>query len=147
MSTMVGRIPQKKWSSPHSQQKSLKCSTWLQSQKWEDDLHLFPRQIIQQHSNPSLCPNHWLWSWTFYEDLQDIIKLTPKNYVLFIIGDWKAKAGSQEIPDISSKFGPGVQNEAGQKLTRVLPREHTNHSKYPLPKHKRWLYTWTSPHS
>ena len=83
----------------------------------------------------------------FYEDMQDIIKLTPKNYVLFIIGDWKAKAGSQEIPDISSKFGPGVQNEAGQKLTRVLPREHTNHSKYPLPKHKRWLYTWTSPHS
>ena len=57
----------------------------------------------------------------FYKDLQDILKLTPKNYVLFIIGDSNAKAGSQEIPEISSKFGPRVQTEAGQKLTEFCP--------------------------
>ena len=53
----------------------------------------------------------------FYEDLQDLLELTPKIDVLFIIGDWNAKAGSQEIPGVTSKFGLGVQNEAGQRLT------------------------------
>ena len=52
----------------------------------------------------------------FYEDLQDLLKLTPKKDVLFIIGDWNAKVGSQEIPGITSKFGLGVQNKAGQRL-------------------------------
>ena len=68
----------------------------------------------------------------FYEYLQDLLKLTPKKHVLFIIGDWNAKLGSQEIPGVTGKFGFGVQNEAGQRLT-VLPREHTGHSKHPLP--------------
>ena len=68
----------------------------------------------------------------FYEDLQDLLKLTPKKDVLFIIGDWNAKVGSQEIAGVTGKFGLGVQNEAGQRL-RVLPREHTGHSKHPLP--------------
>ena len=52
----------------------------------------------------------------FYEDLEDLLELTPKKDVLFIIGDWNAKVGSQEIPGVTSKFGLGVQNEAGQKL-------------------------------
>ena len=52
----------------------------------------------------------------FYEDLQDLLELTPKKDVLFIIGDWNAKVGSQEIPGITGKFGLGVQNEAGQRL-------------------------------
>ena len=69
----------------------------------------------------------------FYEDLQDILKLTPKKDVLFIIGDWNAKVGSQETPGETGKFVLGVQNEAGQRLIRVLPREHTGHSKQPLP--------------
>ena len=69
----------------------------------------------------------------FYEDLQDILKLTSKKDVLFIIGDWKTKVGSQEIPGVTGKFGLGVQNEAGQRLTRVLPREYTSHSKHTLP--------------
>ena len=69
----------------------------------------------------------------FYEDLQDLLELTPKKDVLFIIGDWNAKVGSQETPGITGKFGLGVQNEAGQRLIRVLPREHTVHSKHPLP--------------
>ena len=68
----------------------------------------------------------------FYQDLQDLLELTAKKGVLFIIGDWKTKVESQEISGVTGKFGPGVQNEAGQKLT-VLPREHTGHSKHPLP--------------
>ena len=67
----------------------------------------------------------------FYEDLQDLLELTPKKDVLFIIGDWNAKVGSQEIPGVTGKFGLGVQNEAGKKLT-VLPRECTGHSRHPL---------------
>ena len=69
---------------------------------------------------------------SFYEDLQDLLELTPKKDVLFIIGDWNAKVGSQEIPGVTGKFGLGVQNEAGQRLT-VLPRECTGHSKHPCP--------------
>ena len=57
----------------------------------------------------------------FYEDLQDLLELTPKEDVLFIIGDWNAKVGSQDIPGVTDKFGLEVQNEAGQRLT-VLPR-------------------------
>ena len=70
----------------------------------------------------------------FYEDLQDLLELTPKKGVLFIIGDWNAKVGSQEIPGVTGKFGFGVQNEAGQLQTEfVLPRECTGHNKHPLP--------------
>ena len=54
-------------------------------------------------------------------------------FIIFIIGDWNAKVGSQETPGVTGKFGLGVQNEAGQRLIRVLPREHTGHSKHPLP--------------
>ena len=52
----------------------------------------------------------------FYEDLQDLLELTPQNYVLFIIGDWNAKVGSQETPGVTGKFGLGMRNEAGQRL-------------------------------
>ena len=68
----------------------------------------------------------------FYEDLQEILKLIPQKDVLLITGDWNANVGSHEIPGVTSKFGCGVQNEAGQKLT-VLPRKYTGHSKHPLP--------------
>ena len=72
----------------------------------------------------------------FYEDLKDLIELIspfpPKN-VLFIMGDWNAKVGSQEIPGVTGKFGLGVQNEAGKIANSVLPRECTGHSKHPLP--------------
>ena len=68
----------------------------------------------------------------FYEDLQDLLELTLKKDVLFIIGDWNAKVGSQEIPGVTGKFGLGVQNEAGQS-NRVLPRESAGHSKHLLP--------------
>ena len=68
----------------------------------------------------------------FYEDLQDLLELTPKKDVLFIIGDWNAKVGSQETPGVTGKFGLGVRNEAGQRLIRVLPRKCTGYSKHPL---------------
>ena len=67
----------------------------------------------------------------FYEDLYDLLELTPKGDVLFITGNWNAKVGSQEILGVIGKFGPGVQNETGQRLT-VFPREHTGQSKHPL---------------
>ena len=67
-----------------------------------------------------------------YENLQDLLEITSKDDVLFIIGDWNAKVGSQQTPGVTGKFGLGVWNEAGQRLI-VLPREHTSHSKHPLP--------------
>ena len=68
----------------------------------------------------------------FYEYLQDLIELTSKKDVLFIIWDWNAKVGSQETPGVTGKFGLGIWNEAGQRLIRVWPRERTGHSKHPL---------------
>ena len=107
----------------------------MQSQKRQNDLCSFPKQTIQYHSKPSLCltsnAEEAEIEW-FYEDLQDLPELTPKKDVLFIIGDWNAKVGSEEIPGVTGKFGLGVQNEAGQRLT-VVPRECIGQSKYPLP--------------
>ena len=60
----------------------------------------------------------------FYEDLQDLLKLTPQKDVLFIIGDWNAKVGSQEIPGITGKFGLGIWNETGQRLIEFAKRTH-----------------------
>ena len=78
----------------------------------------------------------------FYEDLQDHLELTPKKDALFITEPWNAKVES-EIPGITDKFGLGVQNEAGQRLT-VLSREHTGHSKYPFPTTQETTLHWTS---
>ena len=80
----------------------------------------------------------------FYEDLQDFLEVTSKKDVLFITEDWNVKVRSQEIPGVTGKFGLEVQNEADQRLT-VLPKEHTGHSKHPLPTTQERLYTWTSP--
>ena len=89
----------------------------MRSQKRENELCSFPRQTIQYHSNPSLCPKHHAEdAEQFCEDLQDLLELTHKKDVLFIIGDWNAKVGSQETPGVTGKFGCGMQNEAGQRL-------------------------------
>ena len=75
-----------------------------------------------------------------------VLELTPKKDVLFIIGDWNAKVGSQEIAGVTGKFGLGLQNETGQRLIRVFPRNYNGHSKHPLPTTQETnLYTWTSP--
>ena len=82
---------------------------------------MFPKQTIQYHSKviqvyaPATNTKEAEVEW-FYEDLQDLLQLTPKRDVLFIIGDWNAKVGSQETPGVTGKFGLGVQNEAGQRL-------------------------------
>ena len=60
----------------------------------------------------------------FYEDLQDLLEITPQNNVLFLIGDWNAKVGSQETPGVTGKFGIGEQNEAGQRLIEFAKRNH-----------------------
>ena len=80
----------------------------------------------------------------FYEDLQDLIELTPQKDVLFIIGDWNAKVGSQEIPGVTDKFGLGIRNEAGQRLIEFC-QENSLIIANTLFQHKRRIYTWTSP--
>jgi len=80
-----------------------------------------------------------------YKDLQDLLELTPKKDVLFIIGDWNAKVGSQEIPEVTGKFGLGVQTEAGQRLTEFCQENILVIANTFFQKHKRRLYTWTSP--
>ena len=81
----------------------------------------------------------------FYEDLQDLLELTPPQNVLFITGDWNAKVGSQEIPGVTGKFGLGVQNEAGQRLTEFCQENALVLANILFQQHKRRLYTWTSP--
>ena len=82
----------------------------------------------------------------FYEDLQDLLKeLTPKKDVLFIIGDWNAKVGSQETPGVTGKFGLGMRNEAGQRLIQFCQENALVIANTLFQQHKRRLYTWTSP--
>ena len=69
----------------------------------------------------------------FYEDLQDLLEITPKKDVLFVIGDWNAKVGNQEIPGVTGKFGLGVQNEAGQRLIEFCQENELDIGKHPLP--------------
>ena len=89
----------------------------------------------------------------FYEDLQDLLELTLKKDVLFIIGDWNAKVGSQETPGVTGKFGLGVtgkfslgvQNETGRRLTEICQKNTLVITNTLFQQHKRRLYTWTSP--
>ena len=118
----------------------------MQSQKRQNDLCSFPRQtfnitVIQVYaltSNTEETEVEW-----FYEDLQDLLKLTPQKDVLFIIGDWNAKVGNQEIS--GGKFGLGVQNEAGQRIIEFCQENALVITNTLLQQHKRRLYTWTSP--
>ena len=81
----------------------------------------------------------------FYEDLQDLLELTPQKDVLFIIGDWNAKVGSQEIHGVTGKFGLGIRNEAGQRLIEFCQENALVIANTLCQQHKRRLYTWTSP--
>ena len=80
----------------------------------------------------------------FYEDLHDLLELTPKRDVLFIIGEWNAKVGSQETPGVTGKFGCGMQNEAGQRLIQFCQENARVIASTLFQQHKRRLYTWTS---
>ena len=105
-------------------------------------------QVYAPNSNAEEAENEW-----FYEDLQEptpqknLVELTPKKDVLFIIGDWNAKVGSQETPGVTDKFGLGMQNEAGQRLIEFCQENAQVIANTLLQQHKRRLYTWTSPDS
>ena len=97
-------------------------------------------QVYAPNSNAEEAEVEW-----FYEDLQDILELTPKKDVLFIIGDWNAKVGSQETPGVTGKFGLGIQNEAGQRLIEFCQEKALVIANTLFQQQKRRLYTWTSP--
>ena len=80
----------------------------------------------------------------FYQDLQDLLELTSKKDVLFIIGGWNAKVGSQGTPGVTGKFGLGMQNEAGQRLIKFCQENALVIENTLVQPHKRRLYTWTS---
>ena len=96
-------------------------------------------QVYALISNAEEAEVEW-----FYEYLQDLLELTPPKVVLFIIGDWNTKVGSQEIPRVMGKFGLGVQNEAGQRLTEFCQENALVIANTLFQQHKRRLYTWTS---
>ena len=81
----------------------------------------------------------------FYEDLKGLLELIPPKDVLFIIGDWNAKVGIQEIPAGTGKFGLGVRNESGQRLIEFYQKNALVIANILFQQHKRRLYTWTSP--
>ena len=87
----------------------------------------------------------------FYEDLQDLLELTPLKNVLFIMGDWNSKVGSEEIPGVTGKFGLGVQNEAGKRLTEFCKEKALVIASTLFQQHKRWLHMditrWSTPKS
>ena len=97
-------------------------------------------QVYAPTSNAEEAEVEW-----FSEDLQDLLELTPKKDVLFIIGDWNAKVGSQETLGVPGKFGRGVQNEAGQRLIEFCQENALVVANTLFQQHKRRLYTWTSP--
>ena len=97
-------------------------------------------QVYALTSNAEEAEVEW-----FYEDLQDLLELTPKKDVLFITGDWNAKVGSQETSGVTGKFGLGVQNEAGQMLTEFCQENALVIANTLFQQHKRRLYTRPSP--
>ena len=97
-------------------------------------------QVYAPISNAEEAKVEW-----FYEDLQDLLELTSPKDVLFIIGDWNAKVGHQQIPGVTGKFGLEVQNKAGQRLTEFCQGNALVIANTLFQQHKRRLYTWTSP--
>ena len=97
-------------------------------------------QVYAPTSNTEETEVEW-----FYEDLQDPLELTPKKDVLFILGDWNAKVGSQETPGVTGKFGLGMRNEARQRLIEFCQENALVIANTLFQQHKRTLYTWISP--
>ena len=96
-------------------------------------------QVYAPTSNAEEAEVEW-----FYEDLQDLLELTPKKDALFITGDWNAKVGSQETPGVTDKFGLGIQNEAGQRIIEFCKENAKDIANTLFQPHKRRHYTWTS---
>ena len=97
-------------------------------------------QVYAPTSNSEEAEVEW-----FYEDLQDLLERCPKKDVLFIIGDWNAKVGSQETPGVTGKFGLGIRNEAGQRLIEFCQKNPLVIANTLFQQHNRKLYTWISP--
>ena len=97
-------------------------------------------QVYAPTSNAEEAEFEW-----FYEELQDLLELTSKKDVLFIIGDWNVKVESQGKPGVTGKFGLGAQNEAAQRLTEFCQENTLVIANTLFQQHKRRLYTWTSP--
>ena len=132
-----GQESLKKCSSPHSQQKAPKCSSWVKSKKWQNDLSSFPRQTIQYKSDPSLCSSQYFWrswGWTVLWRCTRPFKTNTQKDVLFIIGDWNAKVGSQENwQGKARQIWPWGTEWSKARANRALPRKCTGHSKHILP--------------
>ena len=104
---------------------------------------LFNITVIQAYvptSNAEEAEVEW-----FCEDLEDLLELTPKKDVLFIIGDWNAKVGSQETPRVTGKFGLGIWNEARQRLIEFCQKNALVRANTLFQQYRSILYTWTSP--
>ena len=130
-------------------QKSPKCSSWMHFPKNDKIISVYSQgkpfnttviQVYTQTSNAEETDAVW-----FYEDLQDLLELTPKKDVLFRIGDWNAKVGGQEIPGVTGNFSLRVQNETRQRLTEFRQKNTLVIANTIFQQHKRQLYTWTSP--
>ena len=120
----------------------------MQSQKRQNDLcssqgKPFNITVIQVYAPTSNAEEAEVER--LYEDLQDLVELIPKKDVIFIIGDWNAKVGSQETPGVTGKFGLGVQNEARQRLIEFCQENTLVIANTLFLQHKRLLYTWTLP--
>ena len=96
-------------------------------------------QVYKLISNAEEAEVEW-----FYEDLQDLLELTPKKDVLFIIGDWNTKVGSQETPGVTGKFGLGIRNKAGQRPIEFCQENARVIANTLFQQYKKRLYTWTS---
>ena len=97
-------------------------------------------QVYAPTSNAEEAEVEW-----FYEDLQDFLEVTPQKDVLFIIGDWNAKVGSQETSGVTDKFGLGIRNEAEHRLIEFCQKNALVIANTLFQQHMRRLYTWTSP--
>ena len=104
---------------------------------------LFKITVIQVYA-PTTNTEEVEVEW-FYEDLQDLLELTSPKNVLFIIGDWNAKVGSQEIPGVTGRFVLGIQSEAGQRLTEFCQENELVTANTLFQQHKRRFHMWTSP--
>ena len=127
ISTTAGKIPYKEWMTLRVNKKvqnavlgcNLKNDRVISVHFQGKPFNMTIIQVCAPTSNAEEAEVEW-----FYEDLQDFLELTYKKDVLFITGDWNAKVGSQEIPGVTGKFGLGVQNEAGQRLTEFCQGMH-----------------------
>src|SRR5574337_890381 len=133
-----------KWSSHHGQQRvrnavlgcNLRNDRMISVRFQSKPFNITVIQVYALTRNAEEAEVEW-----FYEDLQDLLEITPKKDVLFIIGDWNAKVGSQEIPGVTGKFGFGIQNEAGQRLIEFCQESTPVIANTLFQKHS--VYTWT----